>query len=109
MAMCVLSFSVAACGATATTGSGQEGQEPPLPSATASPAVTSEAVEIAPEECPETMHARTDSAEPTAESAQPPSASSCGKRATPLTEDQMRSATPAPMPIQPRPEGSGTP
>lgn len=104
-AACVLMLSLTACGSPGNSGQGEVLQESSLPSAEPSP----EATEIADRSgCRETGRLPTDSTESIAASADSATASSCGTRSVPLTEEQMRSATPAPMPLQtqPVPEGN---
>lgn len=102
--LCVFTCAVAACGVPANS---EPGQNPPLPTSSPSPDVTTSATGTNDEKCRETPSS--ESVEPGDSSSAAPTASSCGPRATPLTEDQMRSATPAPMPLQPSAGSSGSP
>lgn len=96
----LFSLTVTACASAGNSGQEEWHQQPPLPSAEPSPEV-SEGTEIADRsECRETVQGPTDSTESGAPSPDSATASSCGTRFVPLTEEQMRNATPAPMPLQ---------
>ena len=108
-AACVLFFSltVTACGSAGNNGQREWHQQPPLPSAEPSPEV-SEGTEVADRsECREIVPVPTNSTESGAPSAGSATASSCGTTFIPLTEEQMRNATPAPMPLQPTAHSEG--
>jgi hypothetical protein len=104
---CVLMLALTACGSPGNSGQGEVLQESSLPSAEPSPEAT-EVTEIADRsDCRETVRLPTDSTESIAPSADSATASSCGTRSVPLTEEQMRSATPAPMPLKTLPVPNG--
>lgn len=100
-AVCVLIFSISSCGSAGPSSQREESEEPPLPSVEPSVEATRGAEIVDRSECPETTLLPTDSTEPIAPS-------SCGTRSVSLTEEQMRQATPAPMPLHPSalPEGN---
>ncbi len=101
-AACILIFSITACGNAGNSGQGEDRQEPPLPSAGPSPEASEGANEVAGSECREPVQLPTNSPESIATSAARATASSCGTRSVPLTEEQMRNSTPGPMPLQSR-------
>jgi hypothetical protein len=109
-AACVLTLSITACGNAVDSGQGEDRHQPPLPSAGPSPEAGKGANVADGSECRKTFQLPTNSPESIATSAASVTASSCGTRSVPLTEEQMRNATPAPMPLRSRafPEESST-
>lgn len=77
------------------------GQEPPLPPVQPSRGAAGGGVADR-NECGESVAWSTNSAEPQAFPSTYATAGSCRTEPVPLTEEQMRKATPAPMPLQPR-------
>lgn len=104
-AACVLVLAANACAGVGSSGQENLDQEMPLPSVEPSPEVTG-AYPAGPSECKETVRPN-GSPESIAPSSGSATAFSCGGRSVTLTEEQMRSASPAPMPLQIGPNSTG--
>lgn len=82
-------------------------QDPPLPSTQPFPEIQVGAGVTERTDCRELLTWPAASAQSPALPTTSATAGSCGLEPAPLTEEQMRRATPAPMPIQPQPNAEG--
>ena len=82
-------------------------QDPALPSNPPSPEADDGAGATERSDCRESFTWPSSSTQVPALPATSAAAASCGPEPAPLTEEQMRGATPAPMPLQPQPNAEG--